>query len=321
MKKAVIITGQLRTNELVKWFHKHSFFDDNCDIFLSIDTDNTTQLLYKNDTDKTTDDLVTETIKFYKPKKYYISNADVDTEIIHEDYKDLCNRPFVYYDINNLNNNNKQTEINLFLIGQQEEHMKNSIDIKNISFNNANMKKGCLTENSIKGLFRQFYFVKKGYELLSAYKNENNVNYDIVIRIRFDHVLLTNNFINNELNKFTIKDNNITFCEDNLKLAQNIKNLDLNFDKISNNTINVMGAGVYKKYVYVNDFFWTHGDDLIEKMLKFYEQLHDIISFSMNNFFPIYGAGIEHYFAIFLFKNNIDISQTIMNKCNIIRKI
>ena len=82
-----------------------------------------------------------------------------------------------------------------------------------------------------------------------------------------------------------------------------------------------MGAGVYKKYVYVNDYFWTHGDDLIEKMLKFYEQLHDIISFSMNNFFPIYGAGIEHYFAIFLFKNNIDISQTIMNKCNIIRKI
>jgi len=320
MKKAVIITGQLRTNELVKWFHKNSFFDDNCDIFLSIDTDNEIQLLYKNDTDKTSNNLVEETIKFYKPKKYYIGNIDVDKKIIYEDYKDLCNKPLEYYDIENLNDQ-KQKEINLFLIDQEEQYMKKNINIKNLSFNHDNIKKGCLTENSINGLFRQFYFVKKGYELLSEYKKENNINYDIVIRIRFDHILLTTDFINNELNKFTIKDNNIAFCKDNLNLVQNIKKLDLDFDKISNNTINVMGAGVYKKYVYVNDFFWTHGDDLIEKMLKFYEQLHDIISFSMNNFFPIYGAGIEHYFAIFLFKNNIDISQTIMNKCNIIRKI
>ena len=81
-----------------------------------------------------------------------------------------------------------------------------------------------------------------------------------------------------------------------------------------------MGAGIYKKYFYVNDWFWTHGDDLIEKMLKFYPQLNQIILFSMNNYFPIYGAGIEHYFSIFLYNNDIDIKRTIMNKCTIIRK-
>jgi hypothetical protein len=29
MKKAVIITGQLRTVELTKWFHKNYFMDDD----------------------------------------------------------------------------------------------------------------------------------------------------------------------------------------------------------------------------------------------------------------------------------------------------
>ena len=76
----------------------------------------------------------------------------------------------------------------------------------------------------------------------------------------------------------------------------------------------------HKKYIYVNDFFWTHGNDLIEKMLKFYPQLNSIINFSSNNYFPIYGAGIEHYFAIFLYNNNININQTILNKFNIIRQ-
>ena len=50
MKIALIITGQLRTIELTKWFHKNTFLNNpNCDIFLSIDPNNNTQLLYKNE--------------------------------------------------------------------------------------------------------------------------------------------------------------------------------------------------------------------------------------------------------------------------------
>lgn len=319
MKKAIIITGQLRTNELTKWFHKNSFIDDdNCDIFLSIDVDNRTQLLYKNDISETNQNSIEETIKFYKPKAYYVGKS-ADEKIINDYYKDLCNQPIIYYDINDLNNNNKQKEIELFLI-EQEKQSTNKKIIKNLSYNCGNKKNGRVIESSIKGLFRQFYYVNEGYKLLKEYKNKNNVKYDFVMRIRFDHIIFTNDFVTNELNDYTLKDKSIIFCENNLKLAQNIKNLNMNFDDINHNTINVMGIGIYKKYVYVNDFFWTHGDDLIEKMLKFYEQLHDIIKFTMSNFFPVYGAGIEHYFAIFLFKNKIDINQTKMNKFNIVRK-
>ena len=66
--------------------------------------------------------------------------------------------------------------------------------------------------------------------------------------------------------------------------------------------------------------FFGHGDDLICEMGKFYDELNSIINFTTNNFFPIYGAGIEHYFAVFLFNNKINVKHTVMNKCNIIRK-
>lgn len=320
MKKAIIISGQIRTVELTKWFHKKSFIDDeNCDIFLSIDVNNETQLLYQNDTCKTDDKIIKDIIEFYSPKKYYICN-DNDEKIIYNDYKDLNNNSVIYYDIDDINEEN-QTNINLFLIGEKEQYMVKNININNLSLNSNIIKKSNLTENSIKGLFRQFYFVNKGYEQLKKYKEENNIYYDMVIRIRFDHIILTNNFIENKLKNYLTKNNTIIFCEENINMAKNIINLDLEYDKICDNTINVMGAGVYKKYVYVNDFFWTHDDNLIVKISKFYEQLHDIIKFSISNFYPIYGAGIEHFFAIFLFNNKININQTIMNKCNIIRKI
>ena len=319
-KKAIIITGQLRTNELTKWFHKNSFIDnDNFDIFLSIDPNNQTQLLYQNDIETTNNDVIDNIIKFYNPKDYYIGIND-DDNLIYNKYMDLYNKQFIYYDDNHDTIDIKQEEINLFLIGKKEQYMDKTINICNLSLNKGIIKNGCLTENSVKGLFRQFYFVNKGYEILNNYKIKNNITYDIVIRIRFDHIIFNDNFINNDLSKFKTFNNTIIYSKDNIIKAQNLSNLNLEYDSININTINVMGAGVYNKYVYVNDFFWTHGSDLIDKMLNFYDQLHNIILFTMNNFFPIYGAGIEHYFAIFLFNNHIKIQQTIMNKCNIIRQ-
>lgn len=320
MNIAVIITGQIRTTCLTKWFHKCQFIEnENCDIFLSIDSNNETQLLYKNSTDKTKDEEVQNLIAFYKPKEYFIGNSS-DDDIIYNDYKCLVNKPLKFYDTSN-ENDQTTTEINEYLIGQKETFMKDTINLKNVSYNNGKLNKGCLTESSIKGLFRQFYFVKKGYELLQKHKTKFNKQYDIVIRLRFDHILFTDTFLKQSFQNFEIQDNTILFSQKNIELSKTMTENDLHYDSIYKNTINVMGAGVYKKYIYVNDYFWTHGDDLIEKIMTFYDALFGIISFTLDNFFPIYGAGIEHYFAIFLKNESIQLRQSKMVKCNIIRQI
>jgi hypothetical protein len=320
MKIALILTGQLRTIELTKWFHKKTFLNNsNCDIFLSIDPTNNTQLLYKNDTNTTEKTMIDNIIDFYKPKDFYIGNEN-DEKNIFNNYKNLINKTLLFYDIGDIDSEEKQKDINKILIDNENQYMIDKIDIKQISHNNGKKNMGILTEDTIKGLFKQFYFVHKGYELLNNYINKNNEKYDIIIRMRFDHILLTEQLINYDLINFDKLDNILLYNDKNILLAQSLKDININFDCINNNSINVMGAGIFKKYVYVNDFFWTHGSDLIIKMLNFYPQLNSIIDFSTNNYFPIYGAGIEHFFAIFLHNNNIIINQTIMNKCNIIRQ-
>ena len=55
--------------------------------------------------------------------------------------------------------------------------------------------------------------------------------------------------------------------------------------------------------------------------MNFYNELSNVIDYRMSNAFPVNGAGIEHYLAVYLYLQNINISKTIMNNVNIIRKI
>lgn len=321
MKIALIITGQIRTVNLTKWFHKSQFVDnENCDIFLSINPNNSAQTLNLNSTKSSTCDEIEDLIQFYKPKNYFVG-SELDDEQIYNDYKSLVNSHINFYDLSNTENVDEAT-INEYLIGQKETYMKKLINLKNITYNSGSVQNGLLSENSIKGIFFQFYFVKKGYELVQKYKEKTNTKYDIVIRIRFDHILLSDNFMKFLYPQFEVHNNTLLFNENNIKLSQQLLTYDvLHYDSIQENTINVMGAGVYKKYVYVNDFFWTHGDDLINNMLLFYSDLPSIIAYSKDIFFPIHGASIEHFFAIFLFTKKINVMQSTMTRCNIIRQI
>ena len=211
MRIALILTGQLRTVELTKWFHKNIFLNnENCDVFLSIDPNNQTQLLYKNEIENTNNILINQIIDFYKPKNFYIGNEDDDKKIV-EEYANLINKPIIFYDIDDINEDSQKI-INKYIINNECQYITdnfNKENIKNISYNFGEKHNGSLTESSIKGLFRQFYFVHKGYELLNNYKNKENINYDLIIRMRFDHILLSDNLVDN----FDQIDNTILYNE------------------------------------------------------------------------------------------------------------
>ena len=86
------------------------------------------------------------------------------------------------------------------------------------------------------------------------------------------------------------------------------KTITLDIDEL--NTIKVFGGGIIKTYGYVNDQFWTHGQDLIYIMKNFYKNLFKIINKTNKEHMPYNGGNIEHYFLCFLFENNIKIKQT-----------
>ena len=73
MKVAILLTGNLRTVEMVKHLHMNSLIKPyNADVFLGIDTSNKLQVEYQNPTEDTEQQLVKDTIDFFKPIDTFI---------------------------------------------------------------------------------------------------------------------------------------------------------------------------------------------------------------------------------------------------------
>jgi hypothetical protein len=73
MKVAVLLTGQLRTFEMLKDLHMNALIKQyNADVFLGIDVNNTLQVAYKNSTAPTCQELVSNAIAFYNPIDTFI---------------------------------------------------------------------------------------------------------------------------------------------------------------------------------------------------------------------------------------------------------
>lgn len=325
MKIALLITGQPRTFELCKWFHKYFFIDDNCDIFLSVDKNNATQLLYKNNTKYLTEEKFQDIINFYNPVSYFTNNDNTEDDIQKYFGKHCSSVNYYKYDEQD---NNK---INEYIIANDTN---NTIKFNNVIYNINTKLTSTYEASHLKLLYRQYYFLSKAYELLHNYIEKTNVHYDIIIRLRFDHIIWSQNFELTHIHKFDVVNNvvhDIAYTNKNIKLIQSIvENNDvnlvkskINFDDIKTNCINVIGGGVYKNYSYVNDYFWTHGEDLIFKMQLFFLNFNTIINNTLLTGFPVYGAGIEHFFSVFLFENDIIINKTKMinNYSSVVREL
>ena len=73
MKVAVLLTGQLRTFEMVKYLHMNALISKyNADVFLGIDICNKYQCEYKNSNVETDSQIVNKAIDFFKPIDTFI---------------------------------------------------------------------------------------------------------------------------------------------------------------------------------------------------------------------------------------------------------
>ena len=128
MKVAVLLTGQLRTFEMVKYLHMNALIKQyNADVFLGIDINNKLQVEYRNSTVDTEEQLVINAINFFKP---------IDTFVL------------------------------------------NDFSLEGVP-NNDIMR------------FRQYYLVKNTYKNLKTHIDNNNIKYDLIIRLRFDQYIFS----------------------------------------------------------------------------------------------------------------------------------
>lgn len=242
MKVAVLLTGQLRTVDMLKYLHLNTLIlPYDADVFLGIDLNNKKQREYKNSTEETTLEEANKTIDFFKP-------------------------------------------INSFILD----------DI-----------------NPVQLILRQYYVVKKTYEMLKIYSDNNNIKYDLIIRLRFDQLLFSKEIpIQPKLWDNKLK--TVLYNQGNINILENYsKGKKLIFEEVNDNTIYVFAFGDFKHYKYANDQFFYHNHTLLEKMMNFYDNINDIMTYCNTHNIGNKGAVIECIFYLYITKfNNIILKQS-----------
>lgn len=248
MKVAVLLTGQLRTFEMVKYLHMNSLIlKYDADVFIGINLNNQYQCEYKNSTAKTNVSDVIKIKNFFKPIDTFILNDDSDL------YQGKPN-PLV---------------------------------------------------------FRQYYVVKNTYRMLKIYSENNNIKYDLIIRLRFDQLLYSKE-VPIEPKIYDIQLKKVLYNQDNIDILKNYT-LDKKFifEEINDNTIYVFGFGEFKHYHYANDQFFYHNHSLLEKMFEFYDNILNIMNYCDKKNIGNKGARIECIFYLYIRQfNNINLKKS-----------
>jgi hypothetical protein len=75
MKIALLLTGQLRTVDMVKYLHTNTIINKHdTDVFIAIDLNNTLQTEKLNSQKASPYEKAMDVVKYFNPKKYFISN-------------------------------------------------------------------------------------------------------------------------------------------------------------------------------------------------------------------------------------------------------
>ena len=297
MKYAIIMTGQLRTWEFLKPVIENLKKNNDIDFFLSIDLCNKEQHEYKNKIDETTINELNKVLEFYKPISYY-SNNKYDESNFNKNIGDLS---YTYQ---------KKNKINQEELLEKSFNNCNYLKFKSLyeenNINESNYDQYNIDSINIKKISEQYFYVYKGYELLETYIKDNNIEYDSIIRLRFDQIIWNEEYYFTYSNVLPTKENKDI-------LFDKMKNIQIKLDVPELDEICVFGGGVFENYGYVNDQFWCHHKEKISIMKHFYINLPHIIQHSLKTFWPCHGCWIEHFFAKYLIKNNFKIKRSILS--------
>lgn len=155
---------------------------------------------------------------------------------------------------------------------------------------------------------RQFYVVQQAYKMLQNFKTKTKQEYDLIIRLRFDQLIWTDETF--YLDKLQCKNENHPIAnEENKNLIEKLTcNKKIIFeDEIGTDEIYVFGFGKFAHYDYVNDQFFYHRDNtkLVETFLNYYNNIPKLIKFCHENNLGNMGANFECIFFHYLKDNCI----------------
>ena len=163
-------------------------------------------------------------------------------------------------------------------------------------------------------LFRQYYVVKKTYEMVKIHSDDNNITYDLIIRLRFDQLIFSeevhipDEIYNNELKTVLYNQYN-TDILNHYSMGKKFI-----FEEVNDNTIYVFGFGDFKHYKYANDQFFYHNHTLLETMMNFYDNIDHIMKYCDTNKIGNDGALIECIFYLYITQfNNIILKKSNIN--------
>jgi hypothetical protein len=158
-------------------------------------------------------------------------------------------------------------------------------------------------------LFAQYAVVKKAYDLLKDHIAATGTKYDLVIRLRFDQLLCDEK--STALHDCMEKGTDITYNQTNIDIARALsKRFTLPLDTGHPNTVYTFGFGLVHGYPMINDQFWCHGHDLIDRFAGFYDEMPELLLGCTQTFFPDRGCLIEHLFYKFIFKYRFTLKKS-----------
>ena len=303
MKIALILSGQLRTWKMCGELLKKQLLDHyDCDIFMAIDHTNKLQAENKNDKSETLTDEIIEAIRFYKTISIFNDNID---------YSSLSDFPtqLKSYKFDNNYKDNITYEIT-----SDKKFKFNKISIIPDNYTEINVS----VENNLQLqlFFRQYYYFTKAFEMMNNYSKNNNITYDIILRVRFDQYIFDRNYNNYNILYSKLEKNNnsdILYNINNINIIKNFENnLKLEFENnIKDNEIYILGGGIFNNaYIYVNDQFFYFNYNTLELFNNFLQKITEEYADAAKNYW-VMGAHIEHQFAKFLVKNNLSIKQSL----------
>lgn len=306
MKSAILLSGNMRTWRLCLPILEQQIIDkSDCDIFVTIDLDNSLQCENLNNNIRSNELEALELIQFIQPTTYMILDSNhINMEPFIEEFKQADTKIKVLttlYEIYEIyeNQNFANLQNNNGIITFDELYNKN-LEVQDYT----DINNGVFL--SWKRRYRQYSVLSKCVELMNIYANNNNITYSRVIRIRPDQFINTKS-THKLFDDFIKTNNKIKFCNENIIKASIIKDIHIDLPIPLENDIYVFDCNYYKNlHIYTNDQFFITSYNNALLFIKFNDYINKKLTEIKKIYLPS-DAAMEYMFSYFLKEYNFSI--------------